>query len=424
MIGRASGLIVEGAAAAARRAGVLAGDCIVGLNGRRADDVIDVELAAADGAFTVDLVRGGRQLEAHVILRRGEWHGLTLEHALGEPPRVCRNRCRFCFVDQLPTGLRRSLYVKDDDYRLSFLNGNFITLSNLDEADLARIERLRLSPLYVSLHDWDDDRRARLMGEQARGSRAQLLRLALAGIAMHLQVVLCPGWNDGEALDETIAAAAGVDAVVDVGVVPVSLAVEGDLRRVARADAEAALDQIEKLQRRFRATKRRTFVHAADEFYLLCERTPPPSDAAEQYENGIGISAAFLADAAGATLPAGAGVALLTGTLAQPVVRAACERLVTAANGGIAQARPYVVENDLFGPHVTVTGLLGGEDVLTQLRQQPLGDDEWLLAPRAFLPEHLGRTLDDVDEAALCAACGGRLVLADMLSGAFARLRR
>jgi putative radical SAM enzyme (TIGR03279 family) len=423
MAGRSPGLVVEDSAAAAARAGVRAGDCIVGLNGQHAGDVLDVEIAAADGAFSVDLVRGGRQLAVHVVLGRGEWHGITLEHAIGEPPKVCRNRCRFCFVDQLPAGLRGSLYVKDDDYRLSFLNGNFITLSNLGEADLARIEELRLSPLYVSLHDWDDGRRARLMGEHARASRAKLLRLARAGITLHLQIVLCPGWNDGPALAETIAAAASVEAVADVGVVPVSLAAEGDLRRVSRTDAEAVLTQVEEQQRRFRASKGRAFVHAADEFFLLCGRTPPASDAADQYENGIGISAAFLADAAGATLPAGVRVALLTGTLAEPVVRAACERLVASANGK-ATARPFVVENDLFGRHVTVTGLLGGAEVLARLREQPLADDEWLLAPRAFLPEHVGRTLDDDDEAAVTAACGGRLILAETLGDAFATLRR
>jgi putative radical SAM enzyme (TIGR03279 family) len=423
MSGRSPGLVVEVAAAAAARAGLQAGDCIVGLNGRRAGDVLDVEMAAADGAFTVDLVRAGRQLELHVLPKRGEWHGITLEYSIGEPPRVCRNRCRFCFVDQLPKGLRRSLYVKDDDYRLSFLTGNFITLSNLGEADLARIEELRLSPLYVSLHDWDDERRAQLMGESARGARAKLLRLARAGIGLHLQIVLCPGWNDGVALTETIAAAAAVEAVEDVGVVPVSLAAEGDLRRVSRTDAEAVLAQIEEQQRRLRATKGRAFVHAADEFYLLSERTPPASDVADQYENGIGISAAFLADAAGATLPAGMNVALLSGTLAEPVVRAACERLMAAADVG-ATARPFVVTNDLFGPHVTVTGLLGGAEVLARLREQPLGQDEWLLAPRAFLPAHVGRTLDDVDEAAVLAACGGRLILAETLAGGFARLRK
>ncbi len=428
----AGGLVVAAVHDAASRAGLRPGDCITRIGGEVPVDVLDLELAAADDVFTLTVLRDGRSLELAVAPRPGEWHGVSLDHdGLGDEPRVCRNRCRFCFVDQVPRGLRPALYVKDDDYRLSFLHGNFTTLTNLREADVQRILDLRLSPLYVSLHAWDDAARVRLMGRAAAGSRETLLRLAAAGLELHLQVVLCPGWNDGDVLRETVERTAALESVSDLGVVPVSLAAEGDLRRVTRDDAETLLGTVEGWQRRFEKERGVDFVHAADEFHLLCGRVPPPSDAPEQYENGIGMSALLLEEAAGLAHEAGlatgaAGeplraVRLLTGTLAEPVVARAGEAL--RARLGVP-VRPFAVVNDLFGPHVTVTGLLGGVEVLAAVGRDPLGAGEWLVAPRVFLPEALGRTLDDVGEDELAAACGGRLVLVASLREAFATLAR
>ena len=432
------GLPVAAVEAAAARAGLAPGDCIVRLNGAAPVDVFDLELAAADDVIWLTVLRDGHPLDLAIEPREGEWHGISLGHdGLGAAAKVCRNACRFCFVDQVPAGLRPSLSVKDDDYRLSVLDGNFITLSNLSDADLARIEDLRLSPLYVSMHAWDDEARVRLMGRAARGTRAALERLAAAGLDLHLQVVLCPGWNDGDVLAATVAGAAGLEAVRDVGIVPVSLAAEGELRRVNAADAAAVLAAVEKWQARFFRERGAAFVHAADELYLLCGRMPPASDAAEQYENGVGMSAALLEEArelargwAAGGGRAGPGdvrrpqpsvraLRLLTGTLAVPVMAEVAGVLEHAAT---LPVRPFAVRNRLFGAHVTVTGLLGGREVLEALRAEPLADGEWLVAPRAFLPAGLGRTLDDVGEADLAAACGGRQVLARSLVEAFATL--
>ncbi len=422
---------------AAQRAGLRSGDCIARLNGAAPQDVLDLEMAAADGAFWLTVLRDGHPLELRVEPRVDEWHGISLGYdGLGAPPRVCRNRCRFCFVDQVPAGLRAALSVKDDDYRLSFLHGNFTTLTNLDEDDLARIEALRLSPLYVSLHAWDDEARVRLMGRAAAGSRAALERLAAAGLELHLQVVFCPGWNDGELLAETVERAAALPAVADLGIVPVSLAFEGDLRRVTAGDAAAVLAVVEQWQERYRVERGAAFVHAADEFHLLCGRTPPASDAPEQYENGIGMAALFAEEAAAlvsaqrtaagrrraaASRPRAGAVRILSGALAEPIVSSAANLLGEAF---ALPVRAFAVENRLFGPHVTVTGLLGGWEVVDALRNAPLADGEWLVAPRVFLPAELERTLDDVGEDELAAACGGRLAIAASLHEAFATLSR
>ena len=438
------GLPIDEVLAASARAGVRAGDRIVAIDGRPPEDVFDLELAAADGRFTLELERGGRRLAVEVELGRGEEHGLTLRDGIGAPVRRCANDCLFCFVDQLPPGLRPSLYVRDDDYRLSFLQGTFITLTNLDAHDLERIVALRLSPLYVSLHAWDDDTRVRLMGAGARDARARLSRLVAGGIEAHVQIVLCPGLNDGALLRETVqqlsalaqgrpSGAVGSGAadlgggrrggVVDVGVVPVSLAQESPgLRRVSAADAAAAVKAVGELQAVAAAALGRRFVHAADELYLLAGLLPPAADAPSQYENGIGICAALLAESDALELTAsGPSLALLGGTAAAPVLAEAGRRLVSRTG---CVVRPYIVANRLFGGAVTVTGLLGGREVVAALREKPLARDEWLLAPRAFLPEDLGRTLDEVGEKELAAACGGRLALGHDLSSAVAAVSR
>ncbi len=437
---------VEGAA---HRAGLRAGDCIVRLNGRLPEDVLDLEMGAADGVLWLSVLRDGRLLDLAVEPRPHEWHGVSLAHGgLGSEPRTCRNRCRFCFVDQLPPGLRAALSFKDDDYRLSFLHGNFMTLSNLADRDLARIEALRLQPLFVSLHAWDDAARVRLMGRAARRSRAALERLAAAGLELHLQVVLCPGWNDSAVLAETVAALRDLPAVADVGIVPVSLAAEGDLRRVTVDDAQVLLAAVAAWQAECRLAVGRSFVHAADEFHLLCGSLPPASDAPEQYENGIGMAALLLAEAealagvchadahaaedaathglhGAAAMPGrvdgqpAEAVRLLCGKLAEPVVARAAAVLEPATG---LRVRPFAVPNRLFGPHVTVTGLLGGGEILAALGARPVADREWLVAPRTVVPRALGRTLDDVTETRLAAACDGRAVFAASLAAAFATL--
>ena len=432
---RLRGLRVEAVEGAGRRAGLRAGDLIVAIDGQPPEDVLDLTLAAADGDLALTIARGRRSLDLAVPLRPGEDHGIALRDGLGVTVRRCVNDCPFCFVAQVPAGLRPSLAVRDDDYRLSFLQGTFVTLTNLDDHDLERIAGLALSPLYVSLHAWDDAVRERLMGPHSRPARERLTWLVHHGVAVHVQVVLCPGVNDGAALRETLAALLELAApggagdeldlprggVVDVGVVPVSLSSpRGGLRRVEPADARAVLAVVAEAQAAATARVGRRFAHAADELHLLVGVMPPSGDAPEQYENGVGICAALLADAERATVGETPGLVLLSGEAAAPVVAAASLRL--AARTGAA-ARPLVVANRLFGPHVTVTGLLGGREIVAALRERPLVPDEWLLLPRTVVPVGIEHTLDDVPLGEIAAACDGRLAVGHDLAEAVAAVR-
>ena len=245
------------------------------------------------------------------------------------------------------------------------------------------------------------------MGRAAAGSREVLERLAAAGLELHLQVVLCPGWNDGDVLAETVALAGELEAVADLGIVPVSLAAEGELRRLTADDAAAVIAAVAGWQRGFLRRRGSAFVHAADEFYLLAGADPPPGDAAgavrerRRHLGGAARGGEGWADSreagrsrdVNACRRAASAACACSRALARPVLERAAA--ILAAAFGVP-VRPLAVKNRLFGPHITVTGLLGGAEVIDALATDPLADGEWLVAPRVFLPADLGRTLDDV----------------------------
>src|SRR6266700_2332373 len=239
----------------ASRAGLSAGDRIVAINGARLRDVIDFHFHAGNERLGLSVERGGRTRSA-VLRRTGPDLGLELEAPRPGEIDTCSNKCVFCFIHQLPRGMRKSLYVKDDDFRLSFLHGNYITLTDLDDAELARIEEQRLSPLYVSVHATDPELRHRLLGQPR--VRLPILpvmeRLAKAGIVMHAQIVLCPGWNDGAHLERTVHELARLHpAVPTTAVVPVGLTRHRerlpDLRPVTADEAVTLVRDIEGWQR-------------------------------------------------------------------------------------------------------------------------------------------------------------------------------
>ncbi len=399
----------------AARAGLRPGDRIVAVNGAPLRDVIDFHFHAGDEHLRFSLERDGLPRTAR-LTRRGA--GLGLELLAPKPSEIatCANKCVFCFIHQLPKGMRKSLYVKDDDFRLSFLHGNYITLTDLDEAELERIETQRLSPLYVSVHATDPELRHALLGRPR--VRRELLpvmeRLAKAGIAMHAQIVLCPGWNDGAQLDRTVHELAHLHpAVPTTAVVPVGLTRHRErlpaLRAVTTDEAGVLVDTIEGWQRELQASLGTRFVWAADELYLQSGRPLPAARAYEGFavaEDGIGLVRRFedaFARAVARPRPRRSRprhVTVVTGEMFAPRMAALLDR--AAAPGLRVSLAP--IANELFGRGIGVAGLLTGRDIGIQLAGRDLGDE--VLVPAVALRDGAGVFLDDVTPADLAASLG------------------
>jgi putative radical SAM enzyme (TIGR03279 family) len=404
----------------AARAGLRPGDRILAINGVALRDVIDFHFHAGEEQLRLAVEREGQQQSLHLV-RRPAGLGLELEAPRPAEIATCANKCVFCFIHQLPRGMRKSLYVKDDDFRLSFLHGNYITLTDLDEAELGRIEAQRLSPLYVSVHATDPDLRHALLGQPR--VRRELLpvmeRLAKAGIAMHAQIVLCPGWNDGAQLERTVRDLARLHpAVPTVAVVPVGLTRHRerlpDLRAVTTEEAVALVRTIEAWQTVFHAALGTRFVWAADELYLQSGLPLPPSRAYEGFavaEDGIGLVRRFEDAFARATARPRAPrrrprrVTVVTGEMFAPRMRALLGRLrvdgVTVKLAAIA--------NEFFGRGIGVAGLLTGRDIQIQLAQAACGPDglgDEVLIPAVTLRDGAGVFLDDLTPADLADTLG------------------
>ena len=379
--------VAEGSLAAA--AGIEAGDAILEIDGRALRDAVDYQFLAAEPEITARF-RKANGAEDLVVFEKhpDEDLGLAFERATWDGVTVCDNQCFFCFLKGLPKGLRKPLYLKDDDYRLSFLHGNFVTLTNLTEADWARLEEQRLSPLNVSVHATDADLRRRLLGNaRAPDVLAQLERLGALGLRAHTQIVLTPGVNDGEALERSLRDLTALHPTVrTVSVVPVGAsprleerALERDgltLPPPEREFARRLITVVRRHQRACEAAHGRSVVQCADEYYLAAGLPPPAArryDGFPQYENGIGMTRWLLDDwrrlrrrlrARPEPGLAGRRVALACGTLIAPVL----ERLAAElrAETGVA-ASVHPVANDLFGERVNVSGLLPGEGLTRAL---------------------------------------------------------
>ena len=408
----------------ADRLGLLAGDALVAIDELVPRDLIDLQLELSDARCLI-VERGGKQLRLQTETRLDPG-ALTLEEAIPGGIRECNNHCEFCFIRGLPTGLRPTLYIFDDDYRYSFMWGNFLTLTNLDESDWARIGYQRLSPLNVSVHATDDDvRRALLVNRHAPAILPQLRRLATLGIEVSTQIVLCAGINDGHVLDCSIEELAQLyPNVRAVSVVPVGLTRYSrvkNIRRPTPAEAATALQQIERSQADLRCNKRVGvgFVYASDELYLLAGRHDLP--AAQAYDgfplltNGVGLLRSMLDEwhtltSSRATLSKTGprNMAWLTGRLAAPA-------LLHMADEWHARAgwRPTVsvVENTFFGDQVSVSGLLSGIDLIHALHALPQ-DVEDVVLPRGAFGFDGSETLDGVSAEEAGAAHPGRVHLA------------
>lgn len=400
------------ARSSAAAAGVVPGDRIRAINGRALRDAIDFQFYAAEERLRLDVERDGRMTALSLARGRGDL-GVELVPPTPGEISTCANKCVFCFIHQLPKGMRKSLYVKDDDFRLSFLHGNYITLTDLDEAAFERIVEQRLSPLYISVHATDPELRHRLLG-QPRASveiLPRLERLAKAGIRMHAQIVLCPDWNDGAALERTVRELAPLHPhVATTAIVPVGLTRHRErlpaLRSLTPREARELIATVSGWQARYRAELGGRFVFLADEIYLLAGHPIPPAAAYEGFpivEDGIGLVRRFEDGFARALRRRGpsAGrraVTVVTGEMFAPRL----ERLLGRAG---AAARVAAVPNDFFGRGIGVAGLLTGEDILRELSR--LGNlGEAVLLPAVAVRDGDGVFLDDAAPADLARDLG------------------
>jgi putative radical SAM enzyme (TIGR03279 family) len=384
--------------------GVLPGDVLLEVNGHPARDVIDVRFYSAEPRLEWRVYRDHQELVFRGDRAAGQELGAEFVHPTFDVDiRRCNNRCEFCFVTQSPRGMRRSLYIKDDDYRYSFLFGHFVTLTNLTDADWQRIEEQHLSPLHVSVHATEPELRRRLLNRtQAPDILEQLRWLAARHIQVHTQLVLMPGLNDGPHLERSLQDMIEVyPAVRSVGVVPVGLTRYSapQLRSYRPDEARLILDQIKPWRQRCRDELGISWVYPSDEWYLLAGRAVPAAaeyDDFCQTENGVGMVRLFLNDWAGVRRKLARGVqvaagsdlrrraaTLVCGELAAAVVRRVADQM-NARFGCRLQVRPVV--NHWYGGGVNVSGLLTGRDVVEQLRVAA-GQAVSPLGELVFLPQ-------------------------------------
>ncbi len=363
----------------AESAGLRVGDQVVSINGSPVHDLLDCNYLSAEEFLDVVALRDGVQRTFSVEKSAETGLGIEFAEELFDGVRTCCNNCVFCFLRQMPKGLRKTLYVQDDDYRLSFAHGNYVTLTNLAEEDVKRICSQRMSPLYVSVHTTDPDLRMKMLGNRAAGGIMPMLkRFTESRITVHTQIVLCPGVNDGERLERTVQQLASLyPSVASIAIVPVGLTAHRDglpdLRRTTVDEAKAVLSSLSRWQKDYLQRIDARLVFASDEFYLLAGKPMPSAEAYEgfpQLEDGIGITRLFLDDlrsakrfAKGTHLRRG-DYLLVTGTLAAPVV----QKLADVLRGvdGVACAVRSIT-NSFLGNTVTVAGLLSGQDVARNL---------------------------------------------------------
>jgi putative radical SAM enzyme (TIGR03279 family) len=397
-------------------AGLRPHDRLVAINGTALRDAIDFQFSVGDEHLRIDLEREGLPYTVELRRRRGGDVGVELEAPRPQEIATCANKCVFCFIHQLPKGMRRSLYVKDDDYRLSFLHGNYITLTDLDNADLARIEAQKLSPLYVSVHATDPALRHALLGAPgvSRPILPVLERLGRAGIRMHAQIVLCPDLNDGAHLQKTVFDLAELHpAVATTAIVPVGLTRHRErlprLRPLTAEEARSLVGEVTGWQRTLQARLHTRFVFLGDEIYLLAGAALPAARAYEGFaiaEDGVGLVRRFEDGFARLRrrLPSRAGaprvVTVVTGELYAPRLR----RLLDSLGVAGLTVDVVAVVNDFFGPQIVVAGLLTGQDVLRQLGRRRLGDR--VLLPGVAVRERDGVLLDDLTPSDLSRELG------------------
>jgi len=404
----------------AERAGLEPGDRILKINGAAIDDLIDFQVNSSDAVLMIEVERGEEVYELEVERAEGESFGLSFEEMR---LRRCNNKCVFCFLHQMPGGMRRSLYFEDDDYRLSFLHGSYVTLTNITDKDLERIVEQGLSPQYISVHATDPELRQQMLGRR-RATPSILSRiewLASHGIDMHVQVVLCPGWNDGEALDRTLGDLKEYyPSVRSVALVPVGLTrFRSHLPNLNAVDEHKAVEYLEQAEawgERCLNDIGERLVFAADELFLRSRGMVPEAGYYSdfpQIENGIGIVRSFLdtwhtgkKTLPASILPERLHLGIVTGQLASVFL---APLIAEAEQIEGVRIELIALNNDFFGHGITVSGLLTGADIEARIKGGKW--DMVLLPPNCINGD--GLTLDDLTIPELQSRCGVPITVGD-----------
>ena len=385
------------------------GDRLLSVNGRKIEDVFDYDFLIADSRISLEVLKAGGKIKSFEFEKDESTDlGLIFASSLMDDYKSCANRCIFCFIDQMPPGMRDTLYFKDDDSRLSFLQGNYITLTNMKEADIDRIISYRMEPINISVHTTDPALRCEMLKNRRAGAVLSFIdKLYEARIKMNGQIVLCKGINDGEHLKRTVSDLLRYAPVMEsVSVVPVGLTKYREnlypMEPFTKEDACGVIDIIEGFQKEIFPEKGIHFIHASDEFYLLADKDLPEEERYDGYlqlENGVGMMRLLLEEFEdelkmrineGFKAP-GRSISLATGFLAAPFMEKLSSKF-TKAFGGNIQICP--IRNDFFGDKITVSGLICGCDIINQLKGKALGDE--LLIPVNMLRAGEEYFLDDV----------------------------
>ena len=382
------------------------GDVLLTIDGEEIEDIFDYDYMTDSESFVMTIQKkNGEEWELE-IESGGEDLGLTFENGLMSEYRSCRNKCIFCFIDQMPPGMRETLYFKDDDSRLSFLQGNYITLTNMSDRDIDRIIRFHLSPINISVQTMNPELRCRMLNNRFAGEALKKIdRLYEAGTEMNGQIVLCKGVNDGEELRYTIERlAAYAPHMQSVSVVPVGLSKFRDglypLEPFTKEDACQVIDLIEEWQKKLYEKHKLHFIHASDEWYILAERELPEEsryDGYIQLENGVGMIRLLyeeFMDALGEKEDDGKTeeLSMATGFLPYPYLKRLLDRMAEVYPR--RKIHLYPIRNDFFGEMITVAGLITGQDLVAQLKGKPLGSR--LLLPSVMFKSGEEVFLDDM----------------------------
>lgn len=396
--------------------GLEIGDELLGFNGEQIVDVLDYAFYDSQEEFTLNLrTKQGEKVDIEIEKEEDESLGLELDESVQLEPMRCKNKCLFCFVDQLPKGMRDTLYVKDDDYRLSFVSGNYVTLSNIGQKELDRIAKLRLSPLYISVHAFDREIKTKLVSNPESAKVFDKMDfLANHGITMHTQIVLCKNLNDGKVLDKTLEELyKRYPSVKTVAVIPVGLTGHRQklypLESFGKEDAVKVIAQVEKFNKKAGGE----FCWCSDEFYIKAEKQLPPYESYgdfDQIENGVGLCAEFEEEFLSALDEVGGSkaelnIASVTGQSFKDILKSLCEKLKDKYPN--VNLRVKDIYNDFFGRSITVAGLITAGDIIKQFKDAP----EYTIIPSNMLREFTDTFLDGITVGELEKALGTHIVV-------------